>query len=426
MPRFSEAFNGPKDYSSIFSSVPGLRDAPIIRSLDAFVETIRESDLLRYRLLPPNMNDSEWGSDDVREFMVGRLVYNAVDRYVHTEQTAKFSEDGFLRVFEPIERGVFEDRLSVDIMVPILFINFDFDELRVSSTAVIRRMSSDIQCARSTVMLYGPGVHESVLESATHALVIENQVIENDGPWYAHQVASEVEAYPVDLIDAFFGALRCVTGEETGYAQMLRVPRGWMHEWSGGLPSVTGTSTRAYPNRFENFYWLKAKLPVLDATCIGTVAELWRTLSAVKETRLNLAIRRLNMCFLRDRDDDIAVDATIGLEAVLGDKDPREMTHKLAMRLGALAPFFVDFRKTPFQAFREIKRVYAYRSSVVHGDSNAEQKSEMAVSENETESSSRLALRYLRAVVRVLAEKAEFRDPNVIDKTLLLGERDPH
>ena len=423
--RTSSSFDGPVDYSDVFTPVKGLRDAPELPSLEALLDAVKRSRLLRNRLLPRQLAEATGLSVDeekIVDSLISHLVYSAVDRYVHIHNSRAFEEENFERVFRPLERGIFDDPLPLDVAVPILFLQFDFEEARLSDNACIRRMDDAFQRARASQKAYGPGVHESVMAAATHALVLEGWSMPNQGWWPASNITTEVAAYPRDQIDLFFAALRVETGVKTGYAQLLIVPQDWMLHWMAGLPPLDGTSIRAYPLAFEHYYWLVEQLTLIDEAAAQRVAQLWRALTEATENSLKVAVRRLNLCFLRDNQEDAAIDATIGLEAALSDDEPQEMTHKLALRIAALSRYFGDCQKSAHQVFREIKSVYRYRSALVHGSSSSDTKREIRVSETVRVEASELAVEYLRAVVRVLAANAELRKPTYIDRHLLLGE----
>jgi len=415
------AWGGPKDYSTAFVPVQGLREPPRIVSLPTFFEAVERSDLLRARLLPPK---TEFSGEQraYLELMLSSLVYDLVDRYVHVYGSAEFNEERFQATFSPLENGVFYDPLPLDIAIPILFVHFPCEEIQLSNSAWVRRMEDAFQLARASKKAYGPGVHDAVMAAATHALILENWQIPNRGRWPSPDITTEVGAYPLAQIDLFFAALRTETGAQTGYAQVLTVPRGWMHRWKAALPPLEGTSTRAYPLVFEDYYWRSEHLPRIDETTIQRVAQLWSTFEEAPENRLKVAARRLNLCFVRDLDEDVAIDACIGLEAALSDDEPHEMTHKLALRVAALSRYFVEFEKSAHQVFREIKAIYAYRSALVHGSSSYDKKREIRVSQTTRVEATVLAVEYLRAVLKVLATRPQFRDPTSIDRTLLLAD----
>ena len=127
-------------------------------------------------------------------------------------------------------------------------------------------MDDDFHRARCSVKTSGPGGHDFVLPCATHSLVLDNWGIENQNQFELNQILSNQDAFPIDHVDKFFGALRAVCGQLTGYCQLLYRPIGWSQYWfwKGNLPQVIGTSVRAYPGFFENFYWNQDSYPFLN------------------------------------------------------------------------------------------------------------------------------------------------------------------
>jgi len=113
------------------------------------------------------------------------------------------------------------------------------------------------------------------------------------------------------------------------------------------------------------------------------------------------------------------LDATIALEALLSDDDNQEMTHKIAMRLGALSKISNDFGKTPQQVYKDMKQIYAYRSAIVHGSKYAEKKRVIKI-DNEEIGVHSLAVQFLRKTLKILIENPAFREVKKIDEDLLL------
>ena len=177
MPSISiSPFGGPVNYSNVFTPVQDLNDAPEIPSLQALLHAVKRSRLLRNRLLPRQLAEVSGLSGDeenIVDSIISYLIYRAVDRYVHVHNTKVFEEENFERIFRPLEKGIFDDPLPLDVAAPILFLQFDFEEARLSDNTCIRRMDDAFQRARASQKAYGPGVHESVMAAATHALVLE-------------------------------------------------------------------------------------------------------------------------------------------------------------------------------------------------------------------------------------------------------------
>jgi hypothetical protein len=80
---------------------------------------------------------------------------------------------------------------------------------------------------------------------------------------------------------------------------------------------------------------------------VQEVRDLFTALTAAKDTgkgnRLQLVIKRLNSCYMREDQEDAILDATIGLEILLSDGETQEVTHKLALRLAALSTLVSGF-----------------------------------------------------------------------------------
>jgi len=224
------------------------------------------------------------------------------------------------------------------------------------------------------------------------------------------------------LIENFFAAVRCVVDVETGYSQLVVVPTGWGHGWTAFLPHVYVASTRAYPERLENFGWLRRPSTV-DSAQLAEIATLFKALNALQHNSLAIAVRRLNAAQLRKDDADSILDVTIGLEALLGDKSKTEMTHKLAMRMAAVSKIEPFAGSTPAQVFKHVKLIYKYRSSVVHGSKPSANVEHLIGPKGSQEVPLvELGLKLLRHAIRALTKHSEFLSPEKLDSYLLSSD----
>ena len=407
LPNFSEEVfsHGPIKYSNAFG---GLFPKVNVNGLKSFLglwEFVKDQEYIKRRLLHPNMLIEREGDHkfnkmtmDYFKFIVFGMPEDLIDRYIHVHNTFEFSRNDFDPIYIEYTTSIFAEKLYVDICIPILFLKFNFDDFKLGPSFNIKKMDDPFQLARAPIQTYGPGVHRSVLSCATHMLVLEDWYISNNNRWQLSETISNISVYPNEYINNFFASLRIVTGFDTGYAQLLMRPKGWANDYKAYLPPLYGTSIRAYPSRFENYYWNKKDIPELSSDSCQEVGSLYTQLSEVQENTIRVAIKRLNQCFLREDEEDSIIDATIGLEALLSDDDRQEMTHKLAMRVGALSKLAKGQFKKPYDVFQELKQVYAYRSAVVHGSTKTLKRKEIKIDETRSIPASDLVIEYLRKV----------------------------
>lgn len=126
---------------------------------------------------------------------------------------------------------------------------------------------------------------------------------------------------------------------------------------------------------------------------------------------------------VRDSEEDSLLDATIALEAlILSDGGVQEMTHKLAMRIGALSKLDVDFEKEPKIVFSDVKKIYQYRLSIVHGNKNVDKNRYIQINTEEKIPTATLAVEYLKLSLKILLNNPDYITyPNKIDENLLLN-----
>lgn len=352
------------------------------------------------------------------------LIERAIDRFIHVNGGTSFTPDKFLEVYLPLEAGLLMEELPIEIQVPILRLTAASDSYNFDSGISVVRMSEAIQLARAYRDYDTHEVDEYLLRQASHALVLRDHILPNTE--YQRSFGGyTVSPDTADIIDAFFASLRIVAGLDSGYAQVLFVPLGWAHHYEGTLQPLEGITIRKYPPTLapiSAFYG--EQLPQLSDAQLASIGDLFANILNIKNStsdrRLQLAIKRLNSCYMREEQEDAILDATIGLEILLSDGDAQEVTHKLGLRVAALSSLLPGCGLEPAEVFGDVKRhIYPYRSAVVHGNEKRASRLQKATAGAKT--AVRLAIEYLGVVVRVIAAHPEFLSPAAIDEQILLN-----
>lgn len=341
-----------------------------------------------------------------------RLMYVDGDGFDETELCSVYCE---------LEAGRLQRELPISILVPIACTRIEPEDAQIVPQIRVIALSTAQQLARASDF-DSPlsSVNETVAMAASHALQIENAQMKNREGAMADPYMS-LGFYPTAEINRFFDALRVVTGLDTGYAQLYIAPQGWAQHFKLDLPTIMpGASARRYPPKFDHYGWLGEKESV-SARQLAEVAELYDAL--VKRDRLALAARRLSAGMLRETSDDAILDLLIGLEAALSDeKSKTEVTHKLALRSAAVLAGSNDF--IPTDVFARVKKLYEYRSAVVHGNAKHIVKLKTIEIDGSRVASTELAAYYLREVIRVLARREDLTNAREIDEKLILAALD--
>lgn len=413
--------NGPKDYRNCFYSFFGepIIDEKKLSSFNKLASFVKSHSDLHSRFLGklkfPPIGDRAISLDEVFIFSG---VKDIVEFYIHNFETIEYEENKAKAAIVPTISYIFDKDLSIEICTPILFLRFPFDDYQISEGISIKRISREQQLARFNVKSFNTSVHDVVLSSATHALVFKNWSVQNSEAMLHFDILKQPRAYPIELIDQFFAALRIVSSFSCGYGQIYSIANGWQAECKANLPYMQGFTIRSYPSHFEDYCWNAEEIPSISLDLMGKIKNTYSAILSAKENSIRLSINRLNRCFIRDHEEDMVLDATIALEALLSDGN-QEMTHKLAMRIGALARFDSLICRTPKQAFQDIKKIYSFRSAIVHGSKNVEKSRMIKIEPEKVVPAENLAIDYLRMVLRILLENPSYREPNNIDELLL-------
>ncbi len=380
-PSFTKSFmdnDVPLDYKSVFGrhghppeSIPtwqrfwdfALKDEPISRfwGIGSYTEK-------RWYNVPDFPN--------LAEILSGVVVYGSieklVDRYIHVSEQKEMDESIFRSIYQEWERNIFLERLPIDIAIPILGVTFAFERFEISKNIFIEKMDVPFQLARNNRSTYTVSTHDTVIGAATHSLLLSEWTIPNNTSDKRQESMNDIRTYSSAIleIERFFAAFRAETPIETGYGQIVVIPIDWADSWQAFLPPVDVVTARAYPDHFEKHSWLKVPPIIKEDTC-KNIAEIFNALRDAPDNRLLLATRRLNSAFLRTNEEDSILDVTMGLETLLTSDTRTEITYKLSMRAAALSTIEKFEALSPEDVFKHCKKIYDYRSSVIHGSKKA-------------------------------------------------------
>jgi len=350
---------------------------------------------------------------------VDGMVATAVERYLHVYGTGPLNFANRRKVLHRILMGVIRDDYPVTVMVPIALTHFAADRFRLSRNAYLACIPSGLQLARSRMDRRGSGAVAGVVSAATHAYVSTDWSMPASTIRGVRDGLNDPSQNVLEEIDIFFAALRAATGAITGYAQVCMVPRRWSVGYYVDLPPVFGATYRRYPNSFDNYGWTGSGQSVVTARELEDVRRLYNLILGRQEERVAIALKRLNSCMTRDDAVDAILDATIGLEVLLGDQENQALSYKLRLRAGALAR--LSGTRKPSEVVASVKKIYEVRSAIVHGLKTKKPKKRLLEPEAEPYVAERAAAAdMLRFVIDILLEHPVYLDPLKIDADLLI------
>jgi len=126
---------------------------------------------------------------------------------------------------------------------------------------------------------------------------------------------------------------------------------------------------------------------------------------------------------LRRDESDSILDVTIGLEALLVPDSRSESTYKLAMRAAALCKLEPFEGYAPERIFSMCKRIYDFRSAVVHGGDKIEKERMIKIEDGKELLAVVLGANLLRHVILSLCKRPDYFKPENLDNSLLEGAK---
>jgi hypothetical protein len=415
---------GPVDYKNVFGDNESF---PIrIDKLESVVKAVEYA--YSNPIIKSFYTDEDPKYGDVTVYIgIHTLIEDLVDRYIHLYNRFDLIDRLFQKIYLPIENYIYSTKLDFDFIIPILNLGFDFQRVSFPQSRVsIEKMSEKFQIARTRIV--HPSLWSQIREIgyATHAVIFRKWTVEkpnNDANticlfYDTIHLLNEPRYY----VDCFFAALRVVTNCGTGYAQVLVKPYNWGSNYVADLPDIKG-GTLNKPSIYAKPMSWGQKVTTLDLKTTRMVVKVFTKIIESKNNRLNIAIKRLNLCYERENEEDAIIDVMIAIEALLSDDTSQEITHKLALRIAVLSKFDTMVKETPNVIFEQIKKIYSFRSAVVHGSSSANKKKEIKLSTKEVVPAVKKGIEYVRMIIRVLLNYPRYQDPKLIDSELLLGRK---
>ncbi|WP_298938853.1 HEPN domain-containing protein [uncultured Dysgonomonas sp.] len=339
-----------------------------------------------------------------------------VDSFIHTA-SLEFDSKIFDELFDLYYNSIIKEKLEITIAVPIIFADFDFDEFLINDSISIRRISNEIQLARNIRKNYTTSAHETVIGAATHAFYLNGWFADNNRQNQLENSLTDLGSFgkPLVIIEKLFAALRLACNIEVGYCQVVSIPVNWQYRKNVDLPLVFVASEKKYPDKFENYGWLEP-LMKLSSESLNSYTFIYEKLTS---EQYSLAIKRLNSATLRKNDEDSIIDITIALESLLTNDSSSEITYRLATRASQICKLskFEDYSTK--QVFDLCKKIYNYRSAVVHGDIKRIEKTKKIVSNESKEIEIiKVSIDLLKHVLLTILQK-EIKDTNAIDEIMM-------
>lgn len=355
------------------------------------------------------------GSEERGRFLQIGFVGFITDIISRAESTAADSDAELLASYLPFERARFADRLSGDLVVPIALTALDATKpLELATDVWIEPLDQNMQRARAVDWRSGGRVSPYVIAAATHAVVIRAVTVDNRDPYLRRRNASnDIDVTRVNLV---FQCLHIASGRSVGYAQILFRAKDWADSWNEDLPAINRIGEyHRYPQRFDQGAWNDDKI-LVDKDVMDSLPKMFKSIEDAEEN-VRVAARRALNAVLRSDDEDETLDATIGLECLLGGGDKTEITHRIAQRAAAV---LAAEGRDPDVIYAHVKKIYAHRSAIVHGGKdNTRAKTALIEVDGTKYSTSSVARWILRILLSNLLLAERMWTPQDLDKRIL-------
>ena len=417
IPRYYERDypEGMINYGGIFYNYTGdFLDCTSLEQFKVLIEYVNSQSELQ-KLIVQESNDLQ--------YKLKRIVVDIVERYMFaTKATANVPKnlENVLQPFvaEKVRRYV-EENLYISIHIPICLATFEDDRIELSEGVEIIRMSDEMQKSRQCSYTYESSKEDWVSACATHAIVLSNYHFKNDGELSINSATQNCYAYPLQTIDNIIAAIRIVTGCSIGYEQILSMPEGWIDSFHADLIPLYGAKAHfVNPKELEKM-WMHLPVSKVSHEQTNRIQQVYQNITKCEgdknKQNLLFALKRFNRCMLRNEVDDMATDATIGLEALLAGGTKGEITFTISSRIPVVFSHVKNERFTPANSRSIMKKIYGYRSKIVHGGNLKEKEKYVEINSEKFETCD-VAVDFLRYTLLFMTEHQEYLDAAKLDE----------
>ncbi len=362
------------------------------------------------------------------EYLESAMVYcigNIVNRYMYETNTfikSDINNDVLHLLIEQQLNRILSPKLPISICVPICFIVFDEDEIKIADNISIKKMSYDFQISRCHINKFESTQMNQLVQCASYMFYIDNYTLQNDSRKSFENVSTNHYGYPTELINDLFASMRIVTGYKTGYGQLIIEPHNWANKWTANLLPLYGTIIQAFNTKEINTSFYNYHINRITSHQIDDIKEIFSVLQEKRKgtpkefNKVFIALKRLNRCMLREEDDDTALDAIIGIETLLSGDTHGEITYTISNRMAVVASRLKECAYTPLEARSAMKKIYGLRSDIVHGREISNNKQIQIQGRNID--TKELAIEFLRYSLLFIIRNQDYLDIKAFEKTL--------
>lgn len=414
---------GSIQYSQIFDSLRasfGLASDYInVTLLDGYSDLynyINEDSYLKKLMLEDDKSTS-------LEYIVKSIISGIVERYLYSinasqhipddleDKLKPFVEEKLLRYISP--------QLDIDIYIPVCLATFEDDIVKLTEQLEITRIPDDIQKSRQQVCSYEKDNEDWLASCATHMIVIHNYHYDNDKYIRLNYITRNYHAYPINIIDEVMAIIRTVTGYTIGYEQILCRPLNWIDGFYADLTPLYGAKTHFVNAKEIEKMWMQLPISVISSEQALEIIKLYSVVLSCEGDKskgnLFFALKRFNRCMLRDEFDDMAIDAAIGLEALLSGEAKTEITYTISNRIPIVFAHERNNYFTPKNCRSIMKKIYNYRSKIVHGDKIKEKDKYLEINSMKIEIE-KIAVDFLRYTLLFILHNTKYLDAKRFDE----------
>lgn len=361
-PEFAYSSVSKKKFSSVFLQGSRYSEIPSWKALQAFL--LKNKEYVQYY----GISEEEEVAKNYHTYF---FIADFLDHYVHKHGSLDFHEKSFDSLFNSFQNSFTGKVLKIDIWVPVLFLHFPVGSVELEPGLSLRQIEDERQLSRAYFGRHLNSKLQQVFASATHAFVFEGWTLENASFASRNDFINDPNAFTeiADRLNYLTGALRMVSGEETGYGQLLAFPAGWADHWEADLLPCYSIESHHFPASFLNRKWTQAP-PKVKEKDVQEITQLYQLLLKGGRKSLEVGVNKLNSIYLKDQAPESVIDLLTAMEALLLDEVHGDPVYKMGMRMGSLlqrAPFN---RKEAADPFKLVQSLYQYKLNILKGSSH--------------------------------------------------------
>ncbi len=408
------------------NAINHIEDIQSLPSWDNYHKYVRDTEGINNYY---DVSDYDTSTPEKRDFHLSIYtiygVKGLLGSYIHmNERKIEVNENLINNLVKEYVDRILTETIDYDIWIPIIYTSFENDFCEISERISIEKIPDKFQIARNAYVddFKRSGASKLLIEGCSHAFVIKgyNSINKTSDSFYSDFNSKISSKEFRDTVDKLVGVINIICGEQIFYHQIFANSTSCVLNRYADIEGVSTTYIdEELPDNITDYGWLR-RPRLINNEELNAVKLLFQAMKSSTDLKLSFAIRKLISASFRNNSEDALLDSTIGLESILSNDSKSEIVYRLSIR-GALVCKLSQLGEfNPSQIRDFLKKIYDYRSAIVHGGKESDKKKKSIIKLDEIDyNCNYFSLMILRHCLKFFIDNPKYVDLKELENEVL-------